>query len=223
MQAPPYPARTRASGEDLTLDSLLQDVFRLMLYKQLQALQEKIANSDYQIIAIRLLLKTLHKRLHLPVDDKNFQHATQPVSQLDFGITEEDRDDLLKMSVYASWRRPGSEPFTTYASLLWKTLEQVDVASSVYASMPALLQPRIGVTSRNLYLTPEIGQTPHINVTPNINTTPTLSGTPRTSLTPLYHNSPIHSPDQRDFAGIEAACLACEEVIVRSFLLAHPE
>ncbi|KAG0661968.1 hypothetical protein C6P46_003673 [Rhodotorula mucilaginosa] len=87
--------------------------------------------------------------------------------------------------------------------------------------MPALLQPRIGVTSRNLYLTPEIGQTPHINVTPNINTTPTLSGTPRTSLTPLYHNSPIHSPDQRDFAGIEAACLACEEVIERGLAEWH--
>jgi hypothetical protein len=44
-------------GEDLTLDCLLQDVFRLMLYKQLQALQEKIANSDYLLCDAKIELR----------------------------------------------------------------------------------------------------------------------------------------------------------------------
>lgn len=213
VSVPRIPACAHTSREDLTLDCSLQDVFRHMLCAHLQAAQAIITQSGQNMEAVQHLLKTLKDCLDL--DDNDLPRSMQAISQLDVGVTEKDQVYLLGMPVYASRRRPGSVPFTTYASLLWHTFEQVELAVSVHTSLQL---PRMDMTSRfrSLHLTPEMGGTPYINVTPSINTTPMLSGTPKSSLTPRsYRNSPIHASGQRDAAGVKGACLACEEVIVR--------
>lgn len=213
------PVRAHISREDLTYDCSMQNVFRHMLCTRIQAAQKIITDSGYKTVTTCRLLSVMHDYLHLDNDD--MPQSMQAISRLDVGVTDEDRDDLLVMPVYAVWRRPGSPPFTTYATLLWSTLEQVDLAVSVHTS----LQPRMDTTSRfrSLNLTPEIGGTPYINVTPSTNTIPMISGSPKSSLTPRScRSSPVHLPLQRDSAAVKGACQACEEVIVRSFLFASP-
>lgn len=185
-----------------------------MLCARLWVAQKMIAKAGNKMEAVQRLLKIKTLQDCLDLDGDDLPRSMQAISRLDVGVTEEDTDYLLELPAYASWRRPGSAPFTTYTSLLWHALEQVDLAVSVHTS----LQPRSDVTSRfrSLNLTPEIGGSPYINVTPSINTTPMLSGTPKSSLTPRsYRSSPVHLPLQRESAAIKGACLACEEVIVR--------